>query len=335
MSNAVGEDRSSFQPVSSWDGDAFAFAKATEGVGWSDPTFAANWANAREQGKVRGAYHFFHPADSASAQAQYFMAAVRAHGLRDGDVLIADVEISAGADGMEGHGTERSAQRMHTELKPLPAGFTAGAVGSSALQFMQEVQDLAGPKCRVLLYSSLYMTQNLLTACHSYPLFLAYYAGSPPASVSPWRSWTFWQDGARGPGGGDRDYFNGSVAALAEWAHPGPAPLPPDWVYPPVKNLSARPGHTSVALEWDAPDQPANEAPLPGIGWYEVTVARGPELTGPPLASYPRWVRKGPNPMMWQGGSLPRGTQCTAGVRPADEGQRHAGDWATVTFSTT
>lgn len=334
MSNAVGEDRSSFQKVSSWAGDAFAFAKATEGTGWSDPTFAANWANAEAQGKVRGAYHFFHPALSASAQAQYFMGMVRAHGLQPGDVLIADVEISAGADGMEGHGTERSQARMHTQLHPLPAGFTADAVGSSALQFLQEVASLAGPQCRVLLYSSLFMAQNLLTACSSYPLFLAYYAGNPPASVAPWKSWTFWQNGALGPGRGDLDYFNGTAAALAKWALPV-APLPPDWIYPAVRNFTADGGDTSMKLEWTAPAQPANEAPLPGIGWYEVTVARGPELTGPPLVSYPRWVEKGPNPMVWQGGSLPRRTQCTAGVRATDANREHAGPWATVTFSTT
>lgn len=334
MSNAVGEDRSSFQAVQGWDGNAFAFAKATEGTGWSDPTFASNWANARAEGKVRGAYHFFHPALSASAQAQFFMGTVKAHGLQPGDVLIADVEISAGADGMEGHGTESSARRMHTELHPLPAGFTADAVGSGVLQFLQDVASLAGPKCKVLIYSSLFMLQNQLTQCSGYPLFLAYYAGAPAANVAPWRSWTFWQNGGTGAGGGDLDYFNGDDDALAKWAAPVPPPLPPDWTYPPVRDLTAAGGDTSVRLAWDAPAQPAGEAALPGITDYEVGIVKGPSLAGPVIASYPRYVPKSVNPQRWQGGSLSRKTQYTVGVRARHDGA-HAGPWATATFSTT
>lgn len=335
MSNAVGEDRSSFQPVGSWGGNAFAFAKATEGTGWSDPTFARNWANARAEGKVRGAYHFFHPADSAGDQAQFFMSTVKAHGLFAGDVLIADVEISAGADGMEGYGTESAARRAHTGLRTLAPGFTADAVGNGALQFLQEVQALAGPGCKVLLYSSLFMAQNLLTACSPYPLFLAYYAGSPPRSVAPWKAWTFWQNGATGAGGGDLDYFNGEEAELVQWADPGPAPLPPNWTYPPVRFLTASGGDTSVKLQWTAPSPVPNQAPMPGIAQYEIAIVKGASIDGPPVASYPRYIAKGTNPEVWQGGSLARKTQYTAGVRAIAPDGGHAGGWATDTFSTT
>jgi GH25 family lysozyme M1 (1,4-beta-N-acetylmuramidase) len=334
MSNAVGEDRSSFQAVQGWGGDAFAFAKATEGAGWSDPTYAANAANAAAEGKVFGAYHFFHPADSAARQAQFFMSVVNAQPHRP-RVLIADVEISVGADGFEGHGTENAARRMHTELKALPPGFTAGGVGSGALQFLQDVA-AAAPQCKVLLYSSLFMAQNLLTPCSGYPLFIAFYAGSPPASVSPWKSWTFWQNGATGAGGGDMDYFAGDEAALARWANPAPAPLPPGWVYPPVRALTADGGDTSVKLTWTAPAPVPNQAPMPGIEEYDVAVALGPSLAGPEVGSYPRHPAKGANPEVWQGGSLARKTQYTAGVRArlaADDG--HAGPWVPVTFSTT
>ena len=335
MSNAVGEDRSSFQPVSSWGSDMFAFAKATEGTGWSDPTFAQNWANAAAERKVRGAYHFFHPADSAAAQVQFFTATVKAHGLRAEDVLIADVEITVGDDGRESYGTERAARRSHEGRKALAPGFTAGAVGDGALQFLQDVQAAAGPACKVLLYSSLFMAQNQLAQCSGYPLFLAYYAGSPPRSVAPWRSWTFWQNGATGAGGGYLDYFNGTEAALVQWANPAPAPLPPDWTYPPVRSLTAAGGQTSVKLEWTAPAPVPNQQPMPGIAQYEVAIVRGPLLSGPDVASYPRFVAKGVNPEVWQGGSLARGTQYTAGVRAIAPDGGHAGGWASVTFSTT
>lgn len=334
MSNAVGEDRSSFQAVQGWGGSAFAFAKATEGTSWSDSTFAPNWASARAEGKVRGAYHFFHPADNAGDQAQFFMSTVKAHGLFAGDVLIADVEISAGADGMEGYGTEKAAIRAHEGLKVLSPGFTAAGVGNGALQFLQEVQAMAGPQCRVVLYSSLFMAQTLLTQCAPYPLFLAYYAGTPPQSVAPWKSWTFWQNGAAGPGGGDLDYFNGDGTALAKWALPL-APLPPDWTYPPVRSLAADGGDTSVRLEWTAPAPVPGQAPMPGIAEYEIAIVKGSVLAGPEVASYPRYVAKSVNPEAWQGGSLARRTQYTAGVRAIAGDGGHAGDWATVTFSTT
>jgi GH25 family lysozyme M1 (1,4-beta-N-acetylmuramidase) len=229
MTNAVGEDRSSFQAVGSWAGDSFAFAKATEGTNWSDPTYAANAASAVAEGKIFGAYHFFHPADSPSAQAQFFTSAVKAQPHQP-SVLIADVEITAGAAGAEVHGTEQAASRMHEDLKQFPPGFAAETTGSAALQFLQTVAALA-PQCKVILYTDVFMAQNLLGMCSGYPLFIAYYA-SAPIAPAPWKTWTFWQTGASGPGGGDLDYFNGDLAALQAWASPGS-----NWTETLVNNL--------------------------------------------------------------------------------------------------
>jgi GH25 family lysozyme M1 (1,4-beta-N-acetylmuramidase) len=221
MSNAAGEDRSSFQAVQGWGGDSFAFSKATEGTGWSDPTFARNWASARSEGKVRGAYHFFHPADNPAQQAAFFMSHVRAQGLRAGDVLIADVEITAG-DRVEAYGTVQARRRSHEGLKELPErmSLAPAAVGSAALQFLSDVATAAGPGVRVLLYTDVFMAQSLLGSCSGYPLFLAYYE-PVPITPAPWRRWTFWQNGGTGPGGGDLDYFNGDEAALVAWAGGG------------------------------------------------------------------------------------------------------------------
>ena len=298
MTNAVGEDRSSFQPVGPWGSDTFAFAKATEGTNWSDPTFARNWANAAAAGKVRGAYHFFHPADSASGQAQFFTAAVRAHGLRAGDVLIADVEISAGADGMEGYGTESAARRSHTGLRELPRGLAPGSAGSGALQFLQDVQAAAGPQCRVLLYTDVYMAQNLLGACSAYPLFLAYYAGAP-AVPAPWRRWTFWQPRAGGgQGGGDLDYFNGDETALRAWAHASPVP-PGNWTEALVDNLPT--------LALGAKDNG------PSATWYVHRLQNE-------VAGYGRWNGLGAVTVIPDDGSYGPGTQAAV-----EAVQRHAG----------
>jgi lysozyme len=228
MTNAVGEDRSSFQGVTGWGGDSFGFAKATEGLDWSDPTFKPNWANLRAQGKVRGAYHFFHPADSAAAQAEFFVTTVKENGgIAAGDIFIADVEITAGDDGLETYGTPMAADRTHCGLHGDPV---AAAVGPAALEFLQATGSLVGPQCRVLLYTDASLASQQLAACAAYPLFIAYYAAAVVVPA-PWKTWTFWQNGARGPGGGDLDYFNGDPAALTAWA------LPANWTEALVDNL--------------------------------------------------------------------------------------------------
>jgi lysozyme len=335
MTNVTGEDRSSFQAIGGWGGDTFGFAKATEGTTWSDLTFASNWSNLKAAGKVRGAYHFFHPALPAVGQAQHFMQTVRAHGLQAGDILVADVEITIGDDGMESHGTARSSARSHTGLHPAwVPGLSAESVGPAALEFLNEVKALAGPGCQVVLYTDLFMAQALLGACAAYPLFIAYYE-SAPIAPAPWRSWTFWQNGHVAAGGGDTDYFNGDEAALRAWASPAPKPLPADWTYLPVQKLTAAGGDTSVKLEWGSPPERPGYAPMPAVAEYEIAVAAGPSLAGPDITSYPRYVARDANPETWQGGSLARKAQYTAGVRALAADGHHAGDWATATFSTT
>lgn len=330
MNVIAGEDRSSFQPVAGWGSNAFAFSKATEGISWRDPAFAQNWANARAEGKVRGAYHFFHPADSPAVQAQFFYSTVSAHGLVAGDMLAADVEILAGADSTEDYGTQAAAARAHEGLRAVPVTVP---VGAGALAFLQELARLAGPSHRVIVYSDLFMAMNTLGACSAYPLWIAAYSGAPPTVINGWDTWTFWQPGpGGGPGGGDLDYFNGTRAQLQAWASPV---LPPDWTYPPVQILAAHPGETSVSLQWDAPAQPPGEPPLPAIGGYDIAAVLGPELRGPDIASYPREAPKLASPQSWQGGSFPRKTQVTIGVRAVDKAGRHAGEWATATVTTT
>lgn len=327
MSNVTGEDRSSFQAVTSWAGCGFGFAKATEGLGWKDPTFPANWRSLKAQVPVRGAYHFFHPADDAAGQARFFYDTVQARGgFEPGDVAVADIEITAGADGLEAHGTPRSPLRAHQGLRAsAPAGFSPAMVGTQALAFLRELEALAGPAVRVLLYTDLVMAQGVLSGCSAYDLFIAYYSAREPG-VAPWRSWTFWQNGAKGPGGGDLDYFRGDAAELARWASPQ---LPPDWTYPAVRNLTGRGGRTSVALTWSAPAQPTGTGPLPAIADYEIAIAAGETIDTPEVKTYPRYQAKGTNPETWEGGSLPPGTHC-AGVRAIGPDGHHAGPWATV-----
>src|ERR1044071_4652605 len=44
-------------------GNAFTFIRISDGTGFHDPQFAANWAGARAAGVIRGIYQFFRHRD--------------------------------------------------------------------------------------------------------------------------------------------------------------------------------------------------------------------------------------------------------------------------------
>lgn len=75
----MGIDVSSHQGTIEWskvkaDGFSFAYIKATEGSGYTDPEFARNWKEARASGITTGAYHYFTLCSSGEAQARDFLA---------------------------------------------------------------------------------------------------------------------------------------------------------------------------------------------------------------------------------------------------------------------
>jgi lysozyme len=55
------------------DGIQFAYIKATEGQGWIDERFTANWDGAETAGLDRGAYHFFTLCAAGDEQARNFL----------------------------------------------------------------------------------------------------------------------------------------------------------------------------------------------------------------------------------------------------------------------
>lgn len=76
----LGIDVSAHQEDIDWalvaeDGISFAYLKATEGAGFTDSTFRANWDGARAAGITPGAYHYFTLCSSGAAQAEDFLAA--------------------------------------------------------------------------------------------------------------------------------------------------------------------------------------------------------------------------------------------------------------------
>lgn len=216
--SAQGEDRSSYQAISSWAADSFGFAKATEATDWTDPTFAANWQALREEGKPRGAYHFFHPELDARAQAEFFMSVVTKNGLESGDMLVVDSEITVGAGNHPQFSSDNGMARSNVPLFGMLA--SAELIGSGTLTFLETVEDIIRDDQQHhprIVYTNL-SVGALLGSCSGFHLWIAYPSDTAPASVAPWSHWTFWQWGfGGGPGGGDRDAYNGTVEELDAW----------------------------------------------------------------------------------------------------------------------
>lgn len=72
----------------------FVFIKATEGIEYLDPTFNYNWLKAKENGIIRGAYHYFLPDLDPKYQAINFISNVK---LENGDLPpVIDIEETRG-----------------------------------------------------------------------------------------------------------------------------------------------------------------------------------------------------------------------------------------------
>jgi len=123
-----GIDTSVFQGSPDWDavrnsGRAFALTKATEGVGFVDPTFARNWSEMLRAGiAVPGAYHFARPdlGNAPEAEADFFLSVVLpATGSVAGTLLALDIEV----DPASAQWAAAFEQRMRDRLGGYNAGF--------------------------------------------------------------------------------------------------------------------------------------------------------------------------------------------------------------------
>ncbi len=190
-----GLDVSHFQGTVDWQqvaqaGYAFAFIKATDGITYTDPMFAANWSGAKAAGLLRGAYHFFEANDDPQQQAENFLNAVT---LEPGDLPpVLDVESSA----------------------------TSGQVATATIiqniaAWLQAVEQATG-LTPILYTNSGYWNSLATTALSSYPLWVAEYGVTSPTLPLGWTSWTFWQLSQSGQIAGistavDLDLFQGSL----------------------------------------------------------------------------------------------------------------------------
>ncbi|KAF8636215.1 hypothetical protein AX17_003701 [Amanita inopinata Kibby_2008] len=112
-STPYGIDVSSYQGNVNWstvkaNGLTFAYIKATEGTGYTNPYFSSQYTGATKAGFIRGGYHFARPDISTGAtQANYFLA----HGggwSGDGITLPGALDIEYNPYGAECYGKSAS-----------------------------------------------------------------------------------------------------------------------------------------------------------------------------------------------------------------------------------
>ena len=200
-----GVDISHWQGAIDWNkvaasGQAFGITKATEGVTFKDPMFQTNWTGIKGAGMVRGAYHFFRPADSGIQQADFFLRTVGT--FAEGDLPpILDWEVTDNV---------------------------SNAVDVSEVQdFVDEIHARTG--LTTILYTSarfLGTVGNPTQFGNLLPLWDANWNVSCPNIPSSWTKWTFWQNADNGVipginGGVDTNYFNGTLAQLQAMTGPG------------------------------------------------------------------------------------------------------------------
>ncbi len=201
-----GIDVSHLQQTVDWSevlqaGKAFTFIKATDGITWTDPSFAANWSGAKAAGLLRGAYHFYETDDDPTAQAEHFLSVVQCE---PGDLPpVVDFEKIEG-----GQSTAQVLQDLQTWLDVV-----AQATGRLPL-----------------LYTDSGFWNALGTSAFGrYPLWVAEYGVQTPKLPTGWTSWAFWQFSESGSVAGisvpvDLDVFNGTFAELEALAQ-GPGNL--------------------------------------------------------------------------------------------------------------
>jgi GH25 family lysozyme M1 (1,4-beta-N-acetylmuramidase) len=193
-----GIDVSKWQGDVNWravadDGIKYAIVRVSDGTGYRDEYFDANWRETRENGILRGVYQFFRPGQDAIAQADLLVD--RMGELQPGDLPpVIDVEDT----------DDQSRAVVVDKIR----------------QWIQRVEGRTG--VRPMIYTGKYFWQDNVatTEFNSYPLWVAQYTDNPcPDLPSQWDDWTFWQTSSTGrvdgvSGNVDTNLFNGDINAL-------------------------------------------------------------------------------------------------------------------------
>jgi GH25 family lysozyme M1 (1,4-beta-N-acetylmuramidase) len=203
----LGLDVSSHQGNVNWPavtaaGARFAYVKATEGTGYTNPFFAQQYNGSYQFGMIRGAYHFALPnVSDGFTQANFFVD----HGggwSPDGRTLPPALDIE------------------YNPYGPTCYGLPAPAMAGWIRQFSDQVHFRTGR------WPAIYTSTNWWVNCTgnvggfsgNNPLWLARYANAPGPLPFDWAYQTFWQYADAGVLPGDQDSFNGSLDQLRRLA---------------------------------------------------------------------------------------------------------------------
>lgn len=148
----------------------FVYIKATEGRNHKDTRFDKNWKEAKKNGFVRGAYHYFTIASSGETQANMFIKNVK---LEKGDLPpVIDIEEKP-----------KDREKFKTELKT----------------FIQKLEKHYGVKPIIYSYPKFHKSYLNDPFFKGYEMWVAHYYVKKPEIK---REWTMWQftDIGRVPG---------------------------------------------------------------------------------------------------------------------------------------
>ncbi|MES1198336.1 MAG: GH25 family lysozyme [Chitinophagaceae bacterium] len=161
----------------------FAFIKATEGIGNTDPEFGRNWKKAKKNGIIRGAYHFFMSNKDGRMQAENFINKVE---LEPGDLPpVLDVEQLNGANYLQ----------VRKEIR----------IWLDVVENYYHIKPI--------IYTNVDFYKRCLgDEFDQYPLWVAHYYQSQQPRIH--RDWNFWQHNDEGRVNGivskvDFNVFNG------------------------------------------------------------------------------------------------------------------------------
>ena len=182
-------------------GKRFAIIRVSDGTGFIDPQFPANWAHARAAGILRAPYQFFRASEDPAAQANLLLTQVQmAGGFLPGDLPpVMDMETQ------DGQPNATVLANMRTWFGVLEA-----ARGRPPIIYTSaRVWTLLGNP----------------TGFDQYPLWDANWGVTCPNLPPIWSTWTFWQSSATGVVPGisnssmtDLDSFNGTLDDLKAFA---------------------------------------------------------------------------------------------------------------------
>jgi len=172
-------------------GITYVFVKASEGNTYQDPTFAGNFAQAKQAGLIVSAYHFYETNDAPNSQLENFTQLVK---LSSGDLPpVVDIE------------------KLHMQDDMMLMG--------NLQLYLNGLEKHYGVK--PIIYTGLNFANQHVTEFAQYPLWIAEYGRTQPTLPTGWSSWTFWQwsqshtlKGIEGQV--DADRFNGDAVNFAK-----------------------------------------------------------------------------------------------------------------------